>query len=118
MNGFVTGGRDGDESIEEAAFREVIEETGYKNLKLNFVSPYHIHTKFYHRQKNINRHAKWTFVSFDLLDIEKTILSEEEESLHTIQWISKNKLKEYLSFPESLKFLDILDNDYKFLCDK
>ncbi len=49
MRGVVTGGIEEGESVEEAARKEVLEETGYKNLNLVSLPESIKHTKFYHR---------------------------------------------------------------------
>ena len=110
MHGLFTGGKEGKEDLVETARREVLEETGYKNLKFIKTSPIQINTLFYHRVKNVNRHAHFSFVFFDLENEEQVPVSEEENAIHQILWKKKDELKDFFTVFEG-KFLAELLND-------
>ncbi len=101
MHGLVTGGVDKGEDIIEAARREVHEETGYKNLNVVKDQDFSIHCKFWHRVKEENRHARFTYVFFELENNEKDTVSEKEMSLHEAQWIKKSELKSFFTVFEA-----------------
>ena len=116
MNGLVTGGIDKDENKIKAAKREIMEETGYKNLKLVKDSDITINTFFYHRVKKENRHAHFHFVFFDLENEEKNSVDEKEASLHEVIWKKKEELKNFLSVFEGYFVQELLNNpDYIFI---
>jgi len=113
MQGLVTGGMEDGESIEDAARREILEETGYKNLKLVHVPKIAIHTFFYHRVKQVNRHARFNFVFFDLINTERDTMSAEDQKLHDVLWIAKKDLKDFFNVFEGEFILNLIDNpDY------
>ena len=101
MRGVPTGGLEDGEGIEACARREILEETGYKNLKLVALPETQKHTKFYHRGKKVNRHAIWNFVLFELIDDEQDAISEEDQAQHEVVWVKKDKLKDYFSVAEA-----------------
>ena len=84
---FVIGGVEGEENSETAARREILEESGYKNLKLIRVLGGPIHSEFYAGHKGVNRIAHNTTVYFELENEEHDNLAPEEAEKHDVAWI-------------------------------
>lgn len=100
---FITGGIESGQSAEAAARAEVLQETGYKNLRLvKELPPYH--AKFYHGPKNVNRHAHFRSFLFELENDERAPVTEEEAARHESVWLSPERLKTF-RLPEGHRFL-------------
>jgi len=89
---FPMGGIENNEDIVEAAKREVTEETGYKNLKFVKVLGGQIRAEYFAAHKDQNRVAFTNAVMFDLLDEEKTEVSQEEAESYEVDWIPKTEI--------------------------
>lgn len=110
MHGLVTGGIEQGESYEESAKREVYEETGYKNLKLIKDPKFALHTFFYHRVKKINRHARFNYLFFDLINEEHDEINSEEAKLHDVLWLSKEEIKTFFTVAEGEFIVNFINN--------
>lgn len=93
--GFVIGRIETGEKIEEAALREVREETGYKNAKFIKSFP-SVHSKFFQPVKKVNRFAHFHPVYIELIDSAKDEVAIEEKELHDAVWVSKNEVEKSL----------------------
>lgn len=113
MNGLVTGGIDDGEDVVEAARREVLEETGYKNLKHVRTEPVAIHTHFYHRVKKVNRHARFNYVFFDLENDEREAVDQKEAVLHDAVWKKRAELDNFFTVFEGDHVLNLIDDEKK-----
>ncbi len=87
--GFLTGGIEEGDTLEQTVAKEIHEETGFKNIDmikpLDFVS----HGLFFHPVKNVNRLAHYHLVFVQLKDLEQDETSEEEKSIAEFVWIPK-----------------------------
>ena len=101
MHGVVTGGIDNGENIVDTAMRELVEETGYKNLKFIGNPEFAVQTKFFHRLKKQNRWARYNILCFDLVNDEKTPIAEHED-VHELVWKSAKEMMEYATVAEAL----------------
>jgi len=123
MHGLVTGGIEKDESAVSAARREVLEETGYKNLKLLPGEEHKIHAYFYHLVKNVNRWARFHYVFFDLIDEERAEVSAEEAAIQELCWLTVAEMKKFFTVSEAEYAINIIENPqfiytgYGFLVD-
>jgi len=91
-NLFVGGGREENEDIVETAIREIIEETGYKNIELVSQTGKMHHNYFAH-SKNVARRIEANALLFDLIDDEQveTALEENEKNKFTVEWLSESE---------------------------
>lgn len=82
---FVMGGIEEGETEIEAAEREIVEETGYKNFK--FVKHLgSVQLEFFAAHKDVNRIAHTRELLFDLIDEDREEISEEEKQIHELEW--------------------------------
>ncbi len=93
---FVGGGLEPGEDEVEGAKREVIEETGYDNLKFVKKAPYLVHSYYFSNVKNKNYYAKMRGILFELDDEHqtKTSLDDGEKNKFTLKWIGTDKASE------------------------
>jgi leucyl-tRNA synthetase len=90
--GFVVGGVDEGEDIVTAAKREVLEETGYKNLRLIRVLGGAVKAEYFAAHKDENRIAYVNAILFELENEERTVVSEEEQAKHEPVWLDLKTL--------------------------
>ncbi len=95
--GFLTGGIEEGDTVEDTVRKEILEETGFKSVgriqPMDCVS----HGLFYHIVKRVNRLAHYHLVFAQLADLEQQEVSEEELSIATFVWISRDKIEETLT---------------------
>jgi 8-oxo-dGTP pyrophosphatase MutT (NUDIX family) len=100
---FITGGIEDGQTAEEAARAEVLEETGYKNLKL-IKRLSDVSAKFYHSPKQTNRTAHFQNFYFELEDDEQEEVAEKEKKQHSILWTKKEDVEDLLT-ASGMKFI-------------
>jgi leucyl-tRNA synthetase len=98
---FIIGGIEGGETPEEAAIREVIEESGYKNARAVCRIGGEIHSYFYAAHKGVNRSpVSRKCILVELTDGEYEEPKEEHTRNHAGVWIKREDVSKFLSFPE------------------
>ncbi len=98
---FVIGGIEEGEDVETAARREILEESGYKNLKLIRILGGPVHSEFFASHKDVNRIAHNTTIYFELENDEAVPLDPEEAAKHEVDWVPFEELtRENLSHAE------------------
>jgi len=103
----VGGGIEKGESTEEAAKREVQEETGYKNIKFITTSE-KVHHHYIAFNKGKNRNSETIGVYFELLGDEKTEpkLSEVEKGRFKVKWCRVKEADQNITDEMHHYFLD------------
>lgn len=95
--GFLTGGIEPGDSVEETVKKEILEETGFKNIKLIEEMDCVSHGLFYHVVKHVNRLAHYHLVFAQLEDLEQETISEEELAIARFVWVNKDEVEGILS---------------------
>ncbi len=107
---FVLGGREGDETPEQAALREVAEETGYTDVHIDHVYHIMLLNHFYADYKGINRHATLHIVFGHLHSTQCQPLSAKEATEHTVKWIDLDDLPNFISVKNNQFVVDLLQH--------
>ena len=103
-NGFLTGGIEGNDTLEETVQKEVHEETGYKNVAKVQAMDCVSHGLFFHVVKKVNRLAHYHLVFAQLTDLEQDEVSEEEKSIAEFEWIPREEVMDLLTH-DNMKML-------------
>lgn len=95
--GFLTGGIEAGDSLQDTVCKEILEETGYKNIieiePMDCVS----HGLFYHTVKQVNRFAHYHLVFVKLTNLEQQEVSEEELAIAKFIWVKKGNVEDMLT---------------------
>ena len=94
---FVLGGIEEGDTPEEAAIREVKEETGYIDIKINRKSILELHNHFYAAYKGVNRYATLNVIFGILKSKKRERVSEDEFNKQKAVWVKKENLKNFLT---------------------
>jgi len=93
---FVTGGIENEEPA-DAGLREIVEESGYKNVRFVRALGRPVHTHFYHVKKKINRWARCQGLYFELIDDVHSPIAPEEAAIHDIRWVTAGEVEKQLT---------------------
>ena len=95
--GFLTGGIEEGDTVENTVRKEILEETGFVNI--NFIKELDCvsHGLFYHIVKHVNRLAHYHLVSAILSDLEQKEVSEEELTIAKFVWVKKGDVENMLT---------------------
>jgi leucyl-tRNA synthetase len=93
----VTGGIEEGQSMEEAARAEILEETGYKNLRLVKRLDEQVHGTFFHVPKNENRLGHFFGFHFQLENDEHVKIDDNEHEKHEVQWVTREEVQAKLT---------------------
>ena len=109
---FVLGGIEEGEIPEEAAVREVKEETGYTDITINRKSIFELHNQFYAAYKGVNRYAILYVIFGTLNSKKKEKVSDDEFNKQKAIWIKRENLKDFLNVNNNI-FVNnyLLDGD-------
>ncbi|XLQ19662.1 MAG: alpha/beta fold hydrolase [Candidatus Moraniibacteriota bacterium] len=110
---FITGGIEEGQTAQEAARTEILEETGYKNLKL-IKNLGKSHSKFFHNPKNVNRFAHFESFYFELESDEQNVVSDEEKVKHDIVWMTAKEVESAIVAGGQRFMWDKINNDKVF----
>lgn len=99
----ITGGIEEGQTAEEAARVEILQETGYKNIRLISELPKY-DSKFFHHPKGVNRYAHFDCFLFDLENNERAPIAEDEQSKHECVWLTEEEMKRF-NLPEGHRFV-------------
>ena len=109
---FVLGGIEEGETPEEAAIREVKEETGYVDITIDRRSIFELHNHFYAAYKGINRYAILYIIFGTINSMQKEKVSDEENKKQREVWVKRENLREFLTVNNNLFVVDyLLDGD-------
>lgn len=103
-NGFLTGGIEDGDTLEQTVVKEIHEETGYKNVGDIEPTDYVSHGLFFHPVKNVNRLAHYHLVIATLKDLEQDTVSDEEKAIADFVWVPKDEVLEVLT-RDNIKYL-------------
>lgn len=93
---FVGGGTDGEELF-VALKREITEETGYINFKVQEKIIDHVYCEAYRHTKNKNQHGDAAFFHVKLTNTEQ-VPSEVDEGKHELVWVKKEDVGSKLTW--------------------
>jgi leucyl-tRNA synthetase len=102
----VIGGVDEGESVEDAAVREVLEETGYRARPV-YVSPIAVESHYYADHKAEWRSRLDTPILMELESDQKGPLSEEERAKHDTCWMTYEEAQKHGLFHNNQLALDL-----------
>lgn len=100
---FPSGGVDS-EDYTKAAKREVLEETGYKNIKLVKEYQNTLMEEFYRPHKDSNVIARYKYLIFELVNDEKVDVDKKELEQHKTVWVKHEKVADFLNIDHLKKF--------------
>ena len=115
---FVLGGVEEGETVEEAAIREVYEETGYNDIEITYKSPFKLINHFYAEYKEVNRYATMEIIIGRLKSESNTNISEEENKKHIIKWVHEEELLNFLTVNNNIYAVDLLFNGEKAIINE
>ncbi|MEA1963240.1 MAG: leucine--tRNA ligase [Patescibacteria group bacterium] len=101
---YVVGGIDEGENIVDAGKREVLEETGYKNLKFIKEIGSEVHVYYYAMHKKENRYAVARCIYYELENEERDEISEEEKNKHEAVWVSEEDVDKDMIYENIIHF--------------
>lgn len=114
---FITGGIEDGENTEEAAKREILEETGYKNVIL-IRSLGKTEAFFFAAHKDVNRKTYGEHLLFELVDNEQNHVCEEERNSYELEWLSMEEMKStHLQHAEGKLLLDRIESENNIFVD-
>ncbi len=110
---FITGGIDEGEDVVEGAKREILEETGYKNIKFIRNLGEIVESHFYANHKEENRKAHFQGILFELENDERDEVSSKEKEIHEAEWMTWEDLNndKQIKCAEYDIWLDRINND-------
>lgn len=106
---FVVGGTDGEDYV-SAGMREILEETGYKNVKFVKYVGSKMHAKFWAPHKNENRFAHFQGLHFKLENDENVGIAEDEKSKHEVVWLTESEMDTFLDHGEGQEMWKLFKN--------
>ncbi len=108
-NVFVGGGVDDGESVEDAVKREIVEETGYKNIEIKTKMFEHLFAHGFRHTKQLNQKTDDTFFFIELLDEDK-VESEADTERHNVLWVSEGEIDKVVTWEHHKFFWNLWKN--------